>query len=46
MEVQLPAVGRGGALNMAARIRGATVDMSELNRSTDQQYAALTLHMR
>ncbi|MGO3053541.1 MULTISPECIES: MobF family relaxase [Micrococcales] len=43
---QLPAVGRGGVLDMAAHIRGATVDMSELHRFDDDQYAALTLRMR
>lgn len=43
---QLPAVGRGGVLDMAAHIRGATVDMSELHRFADEQYAALTLRMR
>ncbi|MFL0516873.1 MobF family relaxase [Brevibacterium luteolum] len=43
---QLPAVGRGGVLDMAAHIRGATVDMSELHRFDDEQYAALTLRMR
>ncbi|SMX92531.1 MULTISPECIES: MobF family relaxase [Brevibacterium] len=43
---QLPAVGRGGVLDMAAHIRGATVDMSELHRFDDEHYAALTLRMR
>ena len=43
---QLPAVGRGGVLNMAAQIRGRTYDMSELHRFTDPEYAALTLAMR
>lgn len=43
---QLPAVGRGGVLDMAAHIREATVDMSELHRFADDQYAALTLRMR
>lgn len=43
---QLPAVGRGGVLDMAAQIRGRTYDMSELHRFTDSEYAALTLKMR
>ena len=43
---QLPAVGRGGVLDMAAQIRGRTYDMSELHRFTDPEYAALTLAMR
>ncbi|WP_442329775.1 MobF family relaxase [Brevibacterium linens] len=43
---QLPAVGRGGVLDMAAQIRGRTYDMSELHRFTDAEYAALTLLMR
>ncbi|CEG97208.1 Conjugal transfer protein [Propionibacterium freudenreichii] len=43
---QLPAVGRGGVLDMAAQIRGCTYDMTELHRFTDPDYAALTLAMR
>lgn len=43
---QLPAVGRGGVLDMAAQIRGRTYDMSELHRFTDPDYATLTLAMR
>lgn len=43
---QLPAVGRGGVLDMAAQIRGRTYDMSELHRFTDAEYAALTLQVR
>ncbi|SJN45658.1 hypothetical protein FM104_14175 [Microbacterium esteraromaticum] len=43
---QLPAVGRGGVLDMAAQIRGRTYDMSELHRFADPDYAALTLAMR
>ena len=43
---QLPAVGRGGVLDMAAQIRGHTYDMSELHRFTDTEHAALTLAMR
>lgn len=43
---QLPAVGRGGVLDIAAQIRGRSYDMSELHRFTDPEYAALTLVMR
>ena len=43
---QLPAVGRGGVLDMAAQIRGRTYDMTELHRFSDAEYAALTLTMR
>ncbi|WP_448071886.1 AAA family ATPase [Georgenia yuyongxinii] len=43
---QLPAVGRGGMLDMAANVRGATFDMAEVHRFTDPAYAALTVHMR
>lgn len=43
---QLPAVGRGGVLDMAAQIRGRPYDMSELHRFADPDYAALTLRMR
>ncbi|MFK5210461.1 MobF family relaxase [Propionibacterium freudenreichii] len=43
---QLPAVGRGGVLDMAAHIRGHTYDMTELHRFTDPDYAALSLAMR
>jgi ATP-dependent exoDNAse (exonuclease V) alpha subunit len=32
---QLPAVGRGGVLDMATQIRGRTYDMTELHRFTD-----------
>ncbi|MGO1841019.1 MAG: MobF family relaxase [Canibacter sp.] len=43
---QLPAVGRGGVLDMAAQIRGRTYDMTDLHRFADPDYAALTLAMR
>jgi hypothetical protein len=43
---QLPAVGRGGVLEMAAQARGRTYDMAEVHRFTDPGYAALTLAMR
>ncbi len=43
---QLPAVGRGGVLDMAAQIRGRTYDMTELHRFTSPDYAPLTLRMR
>ena len=43
---QLPAVGRGGALDMAAQLGGRTYDMTELHRFADAEYASLTLTMR
>ncbi|WP_342745300.1 MobF family relaxase [Compostimonas suwonensis] len=43
---QLPAVGRGGVLDMAVQIRGRTYDMTELHRFSDPEYAALSLAMR
>ncbi|WP_229116615.1 AAA family ATPase [Parenemella sanctibonifatiensis] len=43
---QLPAVGRGGVLDMATQIRGRTYDMTELHRFADAEYASLTLTMR
>ncbi|MDJ1372633.1 MobF family relaxase [Gulosibacter molinativorax] len=43
---QLPAVGRGGVLDMAAQIRGRTYDMTELHRFADAEYASHTLTMR
>ncbi len=43
---QLPAVGRGGVLDMAVQVRGHCYDMTELHRFTDPEYAALTLKMR
>lgn len=43
---QLPAVGRGGVLDMAAQIRGRTVDMSEVHRFTDPAYADLSIRLR
>ncbi|UGS27810.1 AAA family ATPase [Microbacterium resistens] len=43
---QLPAVGRGGVLDFAARLTPAVVDMTSLHRFTDDAYAALTLELR
>lgn len=43
---QLPAVGRGGVLDMAVQARGCSYDMTELHRFTDPAYAAITLTMR
>ncbi|MCA0379267.1 MAG: AAA family ATPase [Actinobacteria bacterium] len=43
---QLPAVGRGGVLDMAAAIRGRTIDMSEVHRFTDPAYAELSVRLR
>ncbi len=39
---QLPAVGRGGVLDMAAQIRGHTIDMAEVHRFADAAYAELS----
>jgi ATP-dependent exoDNAse (exonuclease V) alpha subunit len=43
---QLPAVGRGGVLDMAATIRGRTIDMAEVHSFTDPAYADLTMRLR
>jgi conjugative relaxase-like TrwC/TraI family protein len=43
---QLPAVGRGGVLDMAAQIRGRAIDMAEVHRFTDPAYADLTTQLR
>ncbi|WP_448070751.1 MobF family relaxase [Georgenia yuyongxinii] len=43
---QLPAVGRGGVLDMAAQLAGATYDMATVHRFTDPEYADLTVRMR
>lgn len=43
---QLSAVGRGGVLDIAAQIRGATLDITGLHRFTDPEYADLTLRLR
>lgn len=43
---QLPAVGRGGVLDVAARLTPVVVDMTSLHRFTDDAYAALTLELR
>ncbi|WP_415853875.1 MobF family relaxase [Sinomonas sp. G460-2] len=43
---QLPAVGRGGVLDMAAQIRGRTWQMTSVHRFADPAYADLTLAMR
>lgn len=43
---QLPAVGRGGVLDMAVAIRGRTIDMNEVHRFTDPTYAGLTMRLR
>ena len=42
---QLPAVGRGGVLDIAARLRGS-FNMTGLHRFTDPAYAVLTLRLR
>lgn len=43
---QLPAIGRGGVLDMAAQIRGRTIDMNEVHRFTYPAYADLTMRLR
>ena len=43
---QLPAVGRGGVLDMAAQIRGRTIDMAEVHRFTVTAYAELSVRLR
>lgn len=43
---QLPAVGRGGILDMAAQLAGRTYDMTTVHRFADPEYAALTVQMR
>ena len=43
---QLPAVGRGGVLDMAAQLSARTYDMTSVHRFSDPEYAALTVQMR
>jgi len=43
---QLPAVGRGGLLDMAAQLAPRTYDMTTVHRFADPEYAALTVQMR
>ncbi|WP_068482271.1 MobF family relaxase [Pseudoclavibacter helvolus] len=43
---QLPAIGRGGVLDIAAGLTPAVVDMTSLHRFSDGAYAALTLELR
>ncbi|KAE8764682.1 MobF family relaxase [Georgenia thermotolerans] len=43
---QLPAVGRGGVLDIAAQLAGTTYDMANVHRFTDPAYADLTVRMR
>lgn len=43
---QLPAVGRGGVLDIAAHVAGRVYDMTTVHRFTDPEYAALTVQMR
>jgi len=43
---QLPAVGRGGVLDIAAKLRGRTIDMAQVHRFTDPEYASLSVQMR
>ena len=43
---QLPAVGRGGVLDIAAQLAGRTFDMATVHRFTDPEYADLTVQLR
>ncbi|HEX4057670.1 MAG TPA: MobF family relaxase [Galbitalea sp.] len=43
---QLPAVGRGGVLDMAAELSERTFDMTTVHRFTDPEYSELTVRMR
>ncbi|MGD9430810.1 MobF family relaxase [Arthrobacter russicus] len=43
---QLPAVGRGGVLDMAAQLAGRVHDMTTVHRFADPEYADLTVQMR
>lgn len=43
---QLPAVGRGGVLDIAAQVCGRTFDMASVHRFTDPAYADLSVRMR
>jgi hypothetical protein len=43
---QLPAVGRGGVLDIAAQVCPRTFDMVTVHRFTDPEYAALSVRMR
>ncbi|MEA5456822.1 MobF family relaxase [Sinomonas sp. JGH33] len=43
---QLPSVGRGGVLDMAAQLRGRTWLMTSVHRFADPAYADLTIAMR
>lgn len=43
---QLPAVGRGGLLDMAAQLAPRTYDMTTVHRFADPEYADLTVQMR
>ncbi len=43
---QLPAVGRGGVLDMAAQLSARTFDMTTVHRFTDPEYADLTSRIR
>lgn len=43
---QLPAVGRGGVLDMAVGAHPTPLDLTELHRFSDAAYAELTLQMR
>lgn len=43
---QLPAVGRGGVLDVAAQVARRTVDMATVHRFADPDYAGLSVQLR
>ncbi|WP_315069846.1 AAA family ATPase [uncultured Microbacterium sp.] len=43
---QLPAVGRGGVLDLAVAASRRPIDLAEVHRFTDKEYAKLTIAMR
>lgn len=43
---QLPAVGRGGVLDMAAHLVGRSYDMATVHRFSDPEYAEFTVRLR
>jgi len=43
---QLPAVGRGGVLDLAVQLSGGTFDLTTVHRFTDPEYADPTVRMR
>ena len=43
---QLPAVGRGGVLDLAVQLASRTFDMTGVHRFTDPRYADLSVQLR